>query len=208
MPKESLPRTWLEKGLFGNQLHMWCDICDREFVVKVGGLGSMLSSIAGSILSSQLGYTASRITDSVGRHMHSKEAMKVVKKTLHQCPQCGRWVCDNDWNSSAGKCKICTGEYKGTAVEPAQFEMLEKAATEAEKAFSAAATAAAASLASAAAFATGATTVTCPHCGQVTPIGKFCANCGKPLTVTCQNCGALLPYGVKHCPNCGAKIKY
>lgn len=206
MKKESLPRTWLEKGLFGNQLHMWCDICDREFVVKVGGLGSALTSIAGSIISSKLG-VGSRITDAVGRHMLSKEAMSTVKKTLHQCPQCGRWVCDSDWNDDQNKCKICTGEYSGSPASPALFEEeVKKAAAAIAEAEATFAKAAATTIATAAKVAMEANMIICPHCGNQTLVGKFCASCGKPLVIDCPNCGATLPVTVKFCPNCGAKI--
>lgn len=205
--QESLPRTWLEEGLFGKTLHMYCDICGKEFRAKVGGIGGFLTSAAGSVLSSTVGYSARKITDGIGRHMVSKEAMNIVKKYLHQCPKCGRWVCDADWNESQNLCKVCTGEYGGQPTEGAIYDLdtaqkeVERAATQAATALSAAAQAAAFNIAST-------NMITCPHCGQQTPPGKFCVHCGKPLTVTCPNCGATLPYGTKFCPSCGTKIKY
>ena len=47
--------------------------------------------------------------------------------------------------------------------------------------------------------------VICPKCGQRTPKGKFCAQCGQPLSAACSNCGSELPDGAKFCLNCGQK---
>ncbi|MDO4478005.1 MAG: SPFH domain-containing protein [Lachnospiraceae bacterium] len=46
----------------------------------------------------------------------------------------------------------------------------------------------------------------CPHCGEKTPKGKFCMNCGQPLANTCPNCGAEVPQGGKFCLECGTKL--
>jgi len=208
--KESLPRTWLEKGLFGNQLHMYCDLCNREIVVKVGGLGGLLSGIAGTLISSVAGYTAGRITEGVGRHMLSKEAEKLVRKYLHQCPKCGRWVGDECWNEAQNLCKACTGEFGATPYTEPLYEIDRAAAETAMKA-----TQAFEKLAESAAMAMEKTArelqetamITCPHCGQLTPMGKFCTNCGRPLAITCPNCGMTLPPTAKFCPNCGTKVK-
>lgn len=44
--------------------------------------------------------------------------------------------------------------------------------------------------------------ITCPGCGQMTPPGKFCSSCGKPLGTKCE-CGTDLAPGAKFCANCG-----
>lgn len=48
--------------------------------------------------------------------------------------------------------------------------------------------------------------VLCPHCGKKTPKGKFCMECGHPLSHTCPNCGNDLPDNAKFCLNCGQKL--
>lgn len=48
--------------------------------------------------------------------------------------------------------------------------------------------------------------VTCPHCGQKTPRGKFCMQCGTTLQSTCPSCGKDVPSGAKFCLECGQKI--
>ena len=46
----------------------------------------------------------------------------------------------------------------------------------------------------------------CPSCGQKTPAGKFCMQCGQPLASKCPNCGADVPAGGKFCLQCGTKL--
>src|SRR6266508_4600055 len=49
----------------------------------------------------------------------------------------------------------------------------------------------------------------CPHCGaEASASGKFCENCGKPLTipVTCAKCGTESERGTKFCPECGNNL--
>lgn len=47
----------------------------------------------------------------------------------------------------------------------------------------------------------------CPHCGSKTHKGKFCMECGMPLTAKCPKCGNELAEGAKFCPECGEKLK-
>ena len=46
----------------------------------------------------------------------------------------------------------------------------------------------------------------CPHCGQKTPKGKFCMECGQALVSKCPSCGAEVPQGGKFCLECGTKL--
>lgn len=46
----------------------------------------------------------------------------------------------------------------------------------------------------------------CPGCGKKTPKGKFCMECGRPLTNVCPACGSEMPAGAKFCLNCGQKL--
>lgn len=48
--------------------------------------------------------------------------------------------------------------------------------------------------------------IICPICGESTPKGKFCINCGSKLTITCPNCKSEIEIGSKFCPECGHKF--
>ena len=48
--------------------------------------------------------------------------------------------------------------------------------------------------------------ITCPHCGALTPKGKFCMACGAKLQSFCPSCGAEVPPGAKFCLQCGEKL--
>jgi membrane protease subunit (stomatin/prohibitin family) len=49
--------------------------------------------------------------------------------------------------------------------------------------------------------------VSCPGCGAANARGKFCSECGEPLSLTrsCEGCSAEIPSGAKFCPECGQK---
>lgn len=48
--------------------------------------------------------------------------------------------------------------------------------------------------------------IVCPKCGQPTQKGKFCLNCGAPLSDVCPECGTAIPAGSKFCLECGHKF--
>src|SRR5207248_8527501 len=51
------------------------------------------------------------------------------------------------------------------------------------------------------------TRMNCPSCGaQNRPEGKFCSECGAPLTRACSSCGAALRPGAKFCDECGSVV--
>ncbi|GHS94819.1 hypothetical protein AGMMS50276_08400 [Synergistales bacterium] len=49
--------------------------------------------------------------------------------------------------------------------------------------------------------------IICPTCGAKTAKGKFCLECGAPLTRKCPNCGKDVLSGVKFCGECGQKME-
>jgi membrane protease subunit (stomatin/prohibitin family) len=49
--------------------------------------------------------------------------------------------------------------------------------------------------------------VICPGCKAEVAAGKFCIECGAPLSIKCSNCSAELPAGAKFCPECGTNSR-
>ena len=47
----------------------------------------------------------------------------------------------------------------------------------------------------------------CPKCGAKVIKGKYCLECGAPLSPKCPSCGKDVPAGAKFCLECGTKIK-
>jgi class 3 adenylate cyclase len=46
----------------------------------------------------------------------------------------------------------------------------------------------------------------CPHCGSRDATGRFCAECGQPLTRSCPQCQTPLAATAKFCGECGARV--
>ena len=46
----------------------------------------------------------------------------------------------------------------------------------------------------------------CADCGELTPPGRFCINCGTPLQRVCPDCGEPLLAGARFCGSCGAAV--
>ena len=44
----------------------------------------------------------------------------------------------------------------------------------------------------------------CADCGEPTPPGRFCINCGTPLQRACSDCGEPLLASARFCGSCGA----
>ncbi len=48
--------------------------------------------------------------------------------------------------------------------------------------------------------------VKCGSCGAMVVDGKFCPECGKPLSELCPGCNQPIPAGAKFCHHCGRKL--
>lgn len=52
--------------------------------------------------------------------------------------------------------------------------------------------------------------IKCSACGAMVPGGKFCSECGQPISTPskrfCSNCGAEIPAGGKFCSGCGTAV--
>ncbi len=122
------------------------------------------------------------------------KAQAEAKGHFNRCPKCRRWVCESDWNEQEGLC-----------VEDAPRESAEVAAARAERRVEEIREEAARTHVFKGKI--EARQTICPACGKPAGTGKFCNNCGTPLTLAkCPKCGASNPAGTRFCGECGTKL--
>lgn len=121
-------------------------------------------------------------------------ASNEAKGHFKRCPKCKKWVCDSDWNEEAG---LCVDDAPREAVEVSAARAQKMKADIEEKAQNTQ-------------VFTGeieARQTICPKCGKPAGAGKFCNNCGQPMSmIECPACGAKSPAGTRFCGECGGKI--
>jgi hypothetical protein len=204
----------------GFQFTFFCDACREgyktefteaksykkgRFFKGLGGIVGTAAQMSGRL--GNLGYGIQRGSDVIGERFHGmspewhKEhesvfalAQNEAMGHFHRCPRCKKYVCDNDWNEEAGLC-VVEAPRESTEVAAARADkMVEdiKAKAAQTQVF------------------TGKIEqrqTMCPQCGKPAGEGKFCNNCGAPLTLTkCPQCGASLNAGARFCGECGAKM--
>lgn len=203
----------------GFQFTFYCDFCqegyktqfvDSKTYKKAGlfrGLGKALSVGATVLGKSGIGSTIERGADILTErfegmspewHREHEEAFKFAqneaKGHFHRCPKCTKWVCENDWNEQDGLCTAC-----------APRENIEVAAARAEKMVEDIKAKAAKTQVFTGEIESKQTI--CPQCGKPSGAGKFCNNCGAPLSlIQCAKCGAKSPAGTRFCGECGNKL--
>jgi len=203
----------------GFQFTFFCDICREGYKTKfVGskthkkagflrGLGRAISIGSDLLGKSGVGYTIERGADALTEryqgmspewHKEHEAAFELAqneaKGHFHRCPRCTKWVCENDWNEQEGLCAEC-----------APRESIEVAAAKAEKMVADIREKAAKTQVFTGEVESKQTL--CPQCGKPAGEGKFCVNCGAPLTLAkCPKCGAQNPAGVRFCGECGTEL--
>jgi hypothetical protein len=203
----------------GFQFTFYCDLCQEgyktQFVEsktykKAGllrGLGKALAVGATVLGKSGVGSTIERGADilterfeGMSPEWHKEHeavfrlAQNEAKGHFHRCPKCTKWVCENDWNEQDGLCMAC-----------APRENIEVAAARAEKMVDDIKAKAAKTQVFTGEIESKQTI--CPQCGKPSGTGKFCNNCGAPLSlIQCPKCGAKSPAGTRFCGECGNKL--
>jgi len=202
----------------GFQFTFYCDICESGYKTKftqsktqkkagfLRGLGRAVSIGAdlagvgrGGTVESGTGVLAERFEGmSPEWHKEHEQAFGLAQNEamghFHRCPRCTKWVCENDWNEQEGLCiedaPRLSVEVAAAKAQAAKEQIWERART--TPVF------------------TGkieSKQTICPQCGKPSGEGKFCNNCGAPLTlVKCKRCGAQSPIGTRFCSECGAKL--
>jgi len=131
-------------------------------------------------------------------HKEHEQAFDVAQKEamghFHRCPKCRKYVCDDDWNEEEGLC-----------VDDAPREASEVAAARAEKMVEDIKAKAKTTQVYSGEITSRQTL--CPKCGKPAGSGKFCNNCGAPISMQkCPKCGAKNISGTRFCGECGAKL--
>ena len=203
----------------GFQFTFFCDLCNDGYKTKFiesktykkaglfRGLGRAVSIGADLAGRGGLGYSAERGSDILSERFHGMSpewhreheaafevAQNEAKGHFMRCPKCKRYVCENDWNEQDGLC-----------VEDAPRESVEVASARAEKMV----TDIRQKAESTQVF-TGEIDkrqTICPQCGKPAGTGKFCNNCGAPLSlIKCPKCGATNAAGTRFCGECGNRL--
>jgi hypothetical protein len=203
----------------GFQFTFYCDICREGYKTrfteskthkKVGlmrGLGRAISIGASLLGKSGTGYTIERGADILTEryqgmspewHKEHEAAFELAqneaKQHFYRCPKCKKWVCENDWNEQEGLC-----------IDDAPRVSVEVAAAKAQKAVQDIQEKAAGTQVFTGEIESKQTI--CPQCGKPAGEGKFCVNCGAPLSlIKCPKCGVQNPVGTRFCGECGTKL--
>jgi membrane protease subunit (stomatin/prohibitin family) len=196
----------------GYQFEFFCERCGNGyksgFDASAAGIGgkalSTLSGMFGG--SSRLGNLAGGLdsvrdlTNSQAKDKALRAATAEIAPLFNQCHKCAQWVCKQIcWNEEFNLCVSCAPKLEQELAGMQSARRLEEVQ---EKV-------------SAASYAEDVNVerlqvALCPNCGaEASHSGKFCAECGKPLTmpVTCEKCGTESPRGTKFCPECGDPLK-
>jgi membrane protease subunit (stomatin/prohibitin family) len=192
----------------GFQFEFHCDRCGNGHMSsfqtsKLGVAGEMFRA-AGSLFGGVFG-RAAQATDRAKDAFRGKardeafaRAVEEARPHFRQCSRCGKWVCpEHCWNAEKGLCEGCApdlAEEAAAAQAQAAKEQVWEKARQVDHVAQVDMKAAQAAL--------------CPHCGAKSTGGKFCGQCGKPLSAKakCPKCSAEVQAGAKFCPQCGEKM--
>lgn len=205
----------------GFQFEFFCDCCGNGYKstferssnhaknVKNESIGRAASALGGLLggKAHSLGWAVERGTDALrGRtadygpawreeqEESFDRAQEEVRQYFTKCPSCNKWVCADCWNEEEGLCIDCApreSAYAAQARNRAMRRNIDNAVDNTVVWHGELET----------------RTTICPECGQPAGSGKFCNNCGAPLSMAkCPNCGAPLTPGLKFCGECGAPV--
>jgi hypothetical protein len=203
----------------GFQFTFFCEICREGYRSsfmesrthrKAGffrALGDTVSAVSSILGEGNIGYNVARGTNILSERFHGmspewhtehetcfERAQNEAKSHFQRCPKCTKWICENDWNEQEGLCTDCAPRMNIEVARARAQKMVQDIQEKAQN-----------------------TTVfhgeieskqtLCPNCGKPAGEGKFCNNCGTPMSLLkCQRCGATCPAGTRFCGECGNKF--
>lgn len=192
----------------GFQFRFFCQRCHNGFMTRFRtsklGMAQSFLGAAGRLFGGALDRVADsayEVQRAVGGPAHDaalREAVEEVKQHFKQCSRCGLWVCPEVcWNPERQLCEGCApdlSEELAAMQQEATIEQLRERTRETDYASGIDVRAPAAAA--------------CPHCGAKGVTGKFCQECGKPLSAKseCPRCGAEVAAGARFCSECGGQV--
>ena len=174
----------------------------EKFGSNVGFVGRLFGGVLGNLgsaIESGADMVRNRMEDRSPQWRREQEesfdaAQEEVKGQFTKCPSCNNWVCSDCWNEEEGLCIACAPR-ESTYVAKARNQAMRRNIDEQAET----ATVWHGKIES--------RTTICPHCGKPAGQGKFCNNCGQPLSLLkCPQCGAQLQQGTKFCSECGHPV--
>jgi len=202
----------------GFEFTFYCDLCQDGYktrfiesnTYKKGGLLRGLGqafSIGSSLFGSSVGYQLQRGADVLSErftgmspewHKEHEEAFELAQNEarghFQRCPNCKKYVCESDWNETEGLCVDCSPRESVKVAAAKADKMVKDIEKKADETtiFTGE---------------VGRRQTICPSCQKPANEGKFCNNCGAPLSLTkCPKCGAELQAGSRFCGGCGTKL--
>jgi membrane protease subunit (stomatin/prohibitin family) len=189
----------------GFQFKFFCEKCRNGYMSTFQpnrlGTAAAAANAAASLLGGIFGraaQTAESLQSLAAGPQHDAAidaAVREISPLFKQCTRCGHWVCEPVcWNKKAGLCESCAPdlneEIAAAQAAAAREQVVEKARQvdyigQRDLAQIAA--------------------VLCAKCGAKTQGGKFCPECGTPISLkrTCAHCGAEADGTPRFCPECG-----
>jgi hypothetical protein len=192
----------------GFQFKFFCEKCGNGYMSAFQtnrlGTAATAANAAASLLGGIFGraaQSAQQLQSIAAGPQHDaalNAAVKEISPIFKQCTRCGSWVCEPIcWNKKAGLCETCApnleeeiASAQAMAAKQQAFEKTQQVDYLGNRDL------------------TQVGVLHCPHCGAKAEGGKFCGDCGKPLSTKrkCQKCGAEADGTPKFCAECGAAL--
>lgn len=204
----------------GFQFTFYCDLCNDGYKTKfiesktskkrgfLRGLGRTVGLGADVVTRGRIGGYFERGTNILSErfrgmppewHKEHEAAFEIAqneaKDHFMRCPKCRLYVCESDWNEQENLCAECAPRESVEVTAARAEKMVTDIRRKADETQ----------------VFTGEVErrqTICPQCGKPSGGGKFCNNCGAPLSLkNCPKCGAKNVAGTRFCGECGTRLE-